>query len=664
MKFLSNLPIKYKLVLVLAPLVIAIGISTLLDVASLRATVDAGSSIVRLTQLSKQNSSLVHELQKERGLTAAFLGSNDNSFQNKLQQQRQLTDEKLAAWRDFLNGNSADITEQKVNNDIAKVKSGLEKLMGVRNEVFAREISTASALSYYTGMNSNLLAVAATIAEYAEKGAMARQILNYEEFLQGKERAGIERAVLSNTFAADKFGPGMFQRFVTLVADQNTYLLNFQKTATAQASDIYNEYSSHPSFERVENYRQIAFQNNQAGGFNVVASEWFDSATARINQLKTIEDELAQLLVSNAKANLSSAERALWTNIFISTILIVVTTLLALFIVGGINRQLTSLTHCISKVANENDLAIRAEINSEDEVGQVARSVNEMLDTLVHLVKSINNASTELAQAAEEIATTIEQSNQNMLTQQDETAQLVAAINQLAAASQEVASNTQNTAGAASDANSTAIESDEVVLQAVQAIDGLSKEVEQVGEIIQKLNESSVDINSVLDVIKSVAEQTNLLALNAAIEAARAGEQGRGFAVVADEVRTLAQRTQHSAQEIEEIITKFQSEAEMANKVIIQGRSTAGDAVQRARSIAEVLQDISQSITTIHDLTHQIASATEEQVSVNEEVNKNIVRIDSMGQQNAAGFNQIMSSTREQAELAGDLQSLVCNFKV
>ena len=203
-----------------------------------------------------------------------------------------------------------------------------------------------------------------------------------------------------------------------------------------------------------------------------------------------------------------------------------------------------------------------------------------------------------------------------------------------------------------------------MVEYAVASISQLSHEVLQIGTIISNLNESSAAISGVLDVIKSVAEQTNLLALNAAIEAARAGEQGRGFAVVADEVRSLSLRTQESAQEIEEIILKFQKEASDAHNVITNGQSTVGESVERAHSISGMLASIQGSVSTIHDMTHQIAAATEEQVAVNEEVNRNIIRIDSMGQENVAGFTQISASTQDQASLAVQLQALVSNFKV
>jgi methyl-accepting chemotaxis protein len=203
-----------------------------------------------------------------------------------------------------------------------------------------------------------------------------------------------------------------------------------------------------------------------------------------------------------------------------------------------------------------------------------------------------------------------------------------------------------------------------VIDKVINAIGDLAKEVEKAAGVIQQLEGESKNIGSVLDVIKSIAEQTNLLALNAAIEAARAGEQGRGFAVVADEVRTLAGRTQESTSEIEEMITRLQSGANNAVKVMEEGKDMTQVGVEQAASAGEALQTINEAVTKISDMNTQIASAAEEQSAVTEEINRSIVNINQVAEQSATGAGHVASASDDLARLAEQLKGLVENFKV
>jgi methyl-accepting chemotaxis protein len=237
-------------------------------------------------------------------------------------------------------------------------------------------------------------------------------------------------------------------------------------------------------------------------------------------------------------------------------------------------------------------------------------------------------------------------------------------MNEMAATVQEVSRNAQYAADGALKADEEARNGAAVVTETIAAINSLSGNVENASEVIQRLEAESENIGSVLDVIRGIAEQTNLLALNAAIEAARAGEQGRGFAVVADEVRTLASRTQQSTSEIQEMIERLQQGSKNAVAVMEEGRRQTQAGVEQAARAGQTLQDITAAITSIRDLNTQIASAAEQQASVAEEINRSIVSINEVADETSLGMREAAMSSNQLTQYASQLQSLVERFEV
>ncbi len=317
-----------------------------------------------------------------------------------------------------------------------------------------------------------------------------------------------------------------------------------------------------------------------------------------------------------------------------------------------------------AKAMAAGDLTARAKLNSKDEMQQIASSFNAMGDKIEELIRTIIGSANQLASAAEEVSAVSQETSGNIAQQSSETDQVATAMNQMTATVTEVASNAGNAAEAANAANTEAQSGLNVVHSASSTIEQLASEVDNAATVIQGLQQDTDNIGGILSVIKDIADQTNLLALNAAIEAARAGEQGRGFAVVADEVRTLAARTQESTAEIESMISKLQSGASNAVNTMTQGTNTAKQSVEQAQQAATALEAITTAVATISDMNTMIASAAEEQSATAEEMNKNIVNIHSLAQNNATGAAQTTSASEELAQLAAQLQQLVGQFKI
>jgi methyl-accepting chemotaxis protein len=340
---------------------------------------------------------------------------------------------------------------------------------------------------------------------------------------------------------------------------------------------------------------------------------------------------------------------------------VLVAVILARMISGPIEQVATTLKDIAQ---GEGDLTRRLAEGGKNELGDLAQAFNAFVDRIHQMVKQIAGASTQVATAAEQLSATTEETQGQVRRQHSETDQVATAMNEMTATVQEVARNASDAAHAAASTHEEAEAGRSVVRLTVESIEGLAGEVERAAQVINSLSEDSESIGRVLEVIRGVAEQTNLLALNAAIEAARAGEQGRGFAVVADEVRTLATRTQDSTKEIQEMIERLQGNAASAVQVMKESRGRAQQSVSHAGKAGTSLEAITGSIGNINDMNTQIASAAEEQSSVSEEINRNISNIAQSVDQTASGAGQIAGASDELARLAAELQVLVGRFKV
>ena len=332
--------------------------------------------------------------------------------------------------------------------------------------------------------------------------------------------------------------------------------------------------------------------------------------------------------------------------------------------VGKINGKRAELIVKGLHAISQGDLTHKVNITGKDEFAWMCWEYSQGRKGFAGLVKEILGSAGQLATAAEELSAITEQSNSGVMRQQGEIEQVATAMNEMSATVSEVSNNAANAASAAQDADNNAKDGWKVVNTTVETINNLASEVERTSEVIENLKGDSISIGTVLDVIRDIAEQTNLLALNAAIEAARAGEQGRGFAVVADEVRTLASRTQQSTREINDMIERLQNGANQAVDVMEMGRAKAEESVEQAAKAGEALQSITSVVDNIKSMNMQIASAAEEQSATAEEINRNIVNISEVAQDTAGGSQQTASASDQLAKLASGLQTKVAKFKV
>ncbi|MEE4789759.1 methyl-accepting chemotaxis protein [Pseudomonas alliivorans] len=335
----------------------------------------------------------------------------------------------------------------------------------------------------------------------------------------------------------------------------------------------------------------------------------------------------------------------------------------AVIITRQITRPLQETLAIVDRIAS-GDLTHTAVITRRDELGVLQQGIQRMGATLRDLISGIRDGVTQIASAAEELSAVTEQTSAGVNSQKVETDQVATAMHEMSATVHEVARNAEQASVAAADADKEARAGDKVVGEAIGQIERLAAEVVRSSDAMTVLEQESDKIGKVMDVIKAVAEQTNLLALNAAIEAARAGEAGRGFAVVADEVRGLAQRTQQSTEEIESLVAGLQNGTRQVSEIMLGSRTLTDSSVELTRKAGVSLESITRTVSNIQAMNQQIAAAAEQQSSVADEISRSIVNVRDVSEQTAEASEETAASSVELARLGGQLQMLVSHFRV
>jgi methyl-accepting chemotaxis protein len=612
-------------------------------------------SNVRLVTITSQ---LVHELQKERGMSAGFIGSKGSEFVSELKNQRTLTDKEVNSLKSFM----VDIDyQQQINKTMQQLFNDLGQLQIIRQQVDALSITLPKALRYYTVNNLLLLDLNGHLASELEETTSAERFLILYNIAYAKEQAGIERAVLNSVFASEEFTPALMTRFIELLTKQQTYIKSAYTVASSDFKEVLNRFVESKESRDVQGYRDIA--KNNMNGFNVQPNDWFKAATARIDKLKITEQTLLDEANLYAQGNVSNR---LFVIVFESLVLIfILAVAYAVFSTVRLRSlQSFEINRFMKKVNLEKDLTDKVELITDDELGIIAKLINITFTNIRTDFISFQENAHQIGEATEQAACATEQSKVNLKRLQLEISSIASATEEMSASIKSVTEHMLVASDGAETAAKETVNGEEAVKISMQGISQTAVEVARVGTTITELNSRVNDILGMVDVIKSVADQTNLLALNAAIEAARAGEQGRGFAVVADEVRTLAKRTQQSTQEISDVVDVLKNSSQKAFASIESGNQQAKEAVTNAQQISAVLAKIVKSIKSVDDVTGVIASSTREQSLVIQSINNNVAIIDGQARETVVGAEQLSASSLQLSQITLEMKSRIQAYKV
>ncbi|NPA73788.1 MAG: chemotaxis protein [Epsilonproteobacteria bacterium] len=568
-------------------------------------------STLKIVTLSVKMSNVLHELQKERGASAGFLNSKGKSFGDILAKQRKMTDQKLKILQDFLK----KYDNQYIN--IAKKNVDFSGIKDMRKKVDALAVTTKKEVGYYTAINRSILN---TISRFSTipKDHDVRNLMNsLILFISSKERAGIERAVLSGAFARDKFTHFLYYKFVSVLSQQKALLDLFESSAPKTIEEDYQKIKSEKPFKEVEKMRNIALSRDS--GFGINATYWFKTITKKINLLKKMEDDICATLINSATNTKNRSLTILITVFLLSLFVLIVIAVVSRNIIGSILRAIDRFKRVIKKI-NEGDLSIIVERRkvSRNEMDEITRE----LDSLVKIIRDVThriNTSVDLASKGDfsydlndkglhgEFATAIHMVQSGIAAMKDahkrqEIINFSAKVREigdvgkgLSLIQSETSNLVDNLSYISSSTETTSEQSTQslkVLEDVLHKMESLSEQINDTNISINELNEMSNEITSVVVLIKDIAEQTNLLSLNAAIEAARAGEHGRGFAVVADEVRKLAERTAKATNEINVSINTMKQETDSI--------------VSKSETMKEVSDEVSEVVSDFKNLMEKL----------------------------------------------------------
>ncbi|RMV14061.1 methyl-accepting chemotaxis protein [Pseudomonas savastanoi] len=651
---LRNAPLSMKLLLILIfPLLGFLAFAGLF-VADKSENLGDMRRAVTATAVAQKLSNVVTTIQRERGASGVFLGSGGKSMQDKLKTFRQETDKAISEMR-------AQSTDGIPGPD--KVYRALDDLTALRLKIDTVGINNTESSTRFTDVIKTLVGFSYSLEASIEDPQILRGLSSLNQFIDMKERAGRERVLLVQAFNQNRFDAPLLSRFSRNLGEFSGYLEAFQRWSPEVFKTKLNDVMQQPGSLEVARLQRLGFDTPMGDPLNVKPEDWFNLATVRIDMMAQVEAELGQNVVGLATDARSSAQSSLYVAVATVVLMLIVVLWLASVIIRNIKVAVVDVNRTLMALSTR-DLTARTGYIGKDEFGEISRNLDNMAHQISEVISEIGSATAQVATAAEQSSAVALQTNQNVAQQRQGTDQVATAISEMSATVKDVARSTTDAAEMSQRVNNSTVQGKTEIDNTIGLIQELSVQAEETSRIIDELKGESNSISSVLDVIRGVADQTNLLALNAAIEAARAGEQGRGFAVVADEVRNLAKKTQDSTVSIQKMIANLQSGSERAAASMQETLGKAQEGASNVVRAGELLEEIAEGIATISDRNIQVASAAEEQSLVAEEIHRNVDDINSLVIQVSAGAEQTAVTSRELARLAEQQQGLVGRFKV
>lgn len=616
-------------------------------------------------EVSKHLSLLVHEMQKERGMSAGFLSSGGVQFTRELQEQRRRTDAKLAHLKRFLD--SALGLDPAYMQVLQKGLDFLAKLPQIRSAMESQDKRALvdSTVTYFTQSIAMFLNTVLESIKIIPNSQISHAVMGYISFLYAKEMSGLERATVNQILSANTpADPKQYAHFIALIAKEEVFEKYFLSFGDAQSVALFHQVGRNPSFRDVEGMRQILMRKYLVGSFGIKPVVWFDTITKKIDWLKQVEDSISAHITKLTKAQIAKNTHYFVFLLICEVLLILVTVVLSFVVVRNISQRLHRVNKTLEHIIDNKTFTDQISIVSNDEIGSMSRSVNVfieyMRDTLQRIFKQVQD-NTAISESLSAISTDLDANSKHIEQISHDNTDLSHSSRQILDESVAVSTSTKELLEGVLKNVSETKAAVAVIDEHVQC--NMANEENNVRQM-QSLSTEAQNIQSILDAITDIAAQTNLLALNAAIEAARAGEHGRGFTVVADEVRALAERTQKNITESTSIVKHILESIAKINKERKDNLCLMQTLAQRSSGMQNHVNHLSAAIVSVVDQSlvnlNNIHKINEHTTSILENGDKIALCVQDLLKINGA----MQKSSHELNQQTIDLNGFLSVFKV
>lgn len=683
MNLLRNISIKSFLIGVVGLLVVILTIESFKDFSN---TYGESSDIERIGMANELSDLLLDASgfeAKERGMTAIAISSGDivdRSLVEKIIEARTKGDaafSKALAMAEKLSGNSKD--SGVLGNSIKRSKTAYSEMLTGRKTAdanFNEKVKNYppqewfKLVTAFIDANANLRLAAFAIGSSGDthQDAMRMNVELKQAVWLVSEYAGRERAAVGSFVSAKKpIDPATMEKLNTyrVIVDLNLKSILQLKESNFAGPEVMKSVAVMEDVFLVSfnETRKGVYAHAAAGDYQISGKEWIDRSSAAINTILDVSAAVGRMVNEKVEADLSKSKWKMLFSLAALVVIIVIGILAIIIIRKKVISPMLYLNGTMARIEKSGDLTVKLEVNSTDENGQMAETFNRMIDRFNAVIQEIHAAVAQLASSSEELSATATQIAHGSSAQNDRATQVSTSSQEMNATLIEVSKNVSGAAEAARLASGVASKGGEIVAVTISSMNGIAGTAGESQKIISTLGGRSKEIGNIVNVIDDIADQTNLLALNAAIEAARAGEQGRGFAVVADEVRKLAEKTMKATKEIGAMIKAMQDETAKAIESTSNEVKAVENGMKLASTAGEALRDIVVKVDVVTSMMQHISTATEEQSAATEQITGDIENVASVIAETAAGAQQIARTSEEISGLATNLKSMVEVFK-